>query len=512
MASGFLRRLFTFFHHEKDSGKARLLKKLGKDIKGSRFSRFYKVKPMEIEPPMGKYFYDMYKALSHAQVFLQNAVKSPQLKQITVENFLDMQHLDARQRLNADYVAERAKTMPIAEVSHLLKGDLTLLSDAFDTDFMTRVDMCYNRILSLIHLADFDYYLFLRKFDPAILERNFNGVPRFKPVRGSLLVEAIKDFLEVSYPVETELDWTIPLQILRTYKNGMDVVKANEWAAVLSSLRELRRSSILELMVQHISQDPRWEFKPRITAEHIAAAYLEERRQEVESALSGFLHSQKQNQVNALAQELFGDSGIQRFQHYTEKDNEVFIQKGLKGFTYTQSLNYLKVFLVDFFRLDMQDLCELLLIRGHWSSMEQSKEMSEIFHALLDNTNHLLALEQSLGENGEKGANIRTALFKSGRNQSQLRILNTLIQGINEEAWGLLSSTAEALIRLGSLFKEILLDVKNEGMLIMNYRELQRDRNPPLTQHIVLTYKRIYAFLQIQQLLTGVDDSLSPEP
>jgi hypothetical protein len=513
MALKFFAKLFSFFHWGRnEDNRQRLLKKLMKDIQGSRHAPFYRPKSMEIQPAMAKFFYDLYKSLSHAQVFLQNAVKSAQLKQITVEAFLDMKFLDARQRLNADYLKERAKTMSIVEVSHLLREDLAILSTAFDADFILKVDTCYSRILSLIHLAAFDYFFFLRKFDSSILERNFTTVPRFKPIRGTAALEDIKDFMDAAYSIAVEADWTMALQILKTYKNNLEVIKDDEWTLVLSRLRELRRSSILELMVRHISQDPRYEFNIPAVSEHIAAAYLEERRQEVEDAFTGFLYSQKQNQINALARELFGDPDIQRLQHYTDKENEAFSHLGLKGFIYTQILNYLKIFLVDFFQQDIQSLCELLLIRGHWGSLEQSREMSENFHILRDNTNRLLALEQSLGENGEEGSRLRSVVFKSSRNQSQLRQLNSIIQRINDEVRELLDSTAKALIFLGRQFKEILVDAQKEGMYILNFRELQKEMEPPMIQHIIINYKRIYAYLQIQQLITGVDDGTPTDP
>jgi hypothetical protein len=506
MVLKFFARLLLFFHLGKtEDNKRRLLKKLAKDIQG-RAGHFYRPRSMEIQPALGNFFYDLYKILAHAQVFLQNAAESARLRQITVESFLDMKFLDVRQRLNADYLKERAKTMPIIEVSHLLREDLSILTDAFDTDFISRVDTCYNQILSLIHLAGFDYFFLLRKFDTGILERNFTIVPRFKPVPGKAVLEDLKDFLELASSISVDADWTMVLRILKAYKNNVDVVKEDEWNTVLKDLQDLRHSGILELMIRHIGEDPRHEFKITLNQEHIAEAYLEECRQEVEDAFSGFLYSQKQNQINALARELFGDPGIRRLQHYTEKDNEAFIQRGLKGFSYTQSLNYLKIFLIDFFQEDMQSLCELLLIRGHWSSMEESKRLSETFHTLQDNMNGLLALEQSLGENGEEGARIRSILLKSVRNQSLLRQLNSMLQRINEEAGSLLSSTAEALILLGKQFREILVDARKEGLYISNYRELQKEAELPLTQHLIASFKRIYAYLQLQQLVAGVDN------
>ncbi|MDR3148251.1 MAG: DUF5312 domain-containing protein [Treponema sp.] len=507
MALGILTKLFSFFHPDKtERGNRRLLKQLGKDLAGNRLARFYKPKLLEAQPAMAKFFWDFYKILAHAQTFLQNAAKSAQLRQITVEAFLDMRYLDARQRLNADYVEEKATIMPITEVSHLLKEDLAILADAFDGDFVSRVDACYNKILHIIHLVAFDYFFFLHKFDSGIPERNFNVVPHFKPVRGAMILEDIKDFLEISYPIDPDTDWTMPLQVLKVYKNGMDVLMPDEWAKLLGALRDLRRSAILELMVRHISQDPYWEFKTRISQEHIAAAYLEERRREVDEAFTGFLYSQKQNQVAALAGELFGDPDIKRLLYYTEKDSEAFVAKGLDGFTYAQCLNYLKAFMVDFFREDIQNLCELLLVQGLWASIEQSKAVSDLFHILVNNTDRLLALEQSLSENGENGAGLRIALAKSNRNRSQLRHMGYIIQQVNAEAWDLLSSTAEALVLLGKVFKEILRNAGREGALIVNFRELQiKENDPPLVQRMVLAYKRIYNYLRIQQILTNTE-------
>jgi hypothetical protein len=503
MALGLFSRLFSIFHVDRaDRGKRRLIKRLGKDLAGSRFSRFYKPRLLEAQPAMGKYFWEIYKTLSHAQAFLQNAVKSAQLKQITVEFFLDMRRVDTRQRLNAAYVEEKAKTMPITEVSQFLKEDLAILADAFDKDFVSRVDACYNQILHLIHFVNFDYYLFLRKFSSSIPERNFNVVPHFKPVRGALILEDIKDFLEVSCPIDPDMDWTRPLQILKDYKNGIDVLTAEEWAKLTGALRELRLFSILELMVRHISQDPQWEFKTRITQEHIAEAYLEDLRREVDEALVGFLYAKKQSQVAALAGELFGDPAVRRLLYYTEKDGEALVARGLDGFVHAQGLNYLKAFLVDFFQGDIQDLCEFLLVQGLWSSIEQSKAVSELFHILTNNTDRLLSLEQSLSEKGENGAKLRITLAKSFRNNVQLRNLERLLRQINDEAGDLLSGTAQALILLGKCFKEILRTNGREGALIVNFRELQlKESNPPLANRLVLAYKRIYDYLQIQQIL-----------
>ncbi|MDR1443411.1 MAG: DUF5312 domain-containing protein [Treponema sp.] len=509
MAAGWFSRLLSFFWGDKggkgSEGKRHLVKRLNKELAANRFARFYHPKLLEVQPEMGKFFRNMYVTLVQAQAFLQNIEKSSRLKQITVETFLDMKYLDARQRLNIEYIEKEAKLVPIAEVSRLLKEDLAILASAFDGDSISRIDGCYNQILSLAHLVNFDYFFFLRKFNSGIVERNFSAVPRFSPVPGLLLIEGIKDFLEVAYPVDPDLDWTMPLQVLRVYKNDVDALAMDEWTTLLGNLRELRRSSILELIVQHITRDFQWKFKPRTTHERIAAAYMEECRKEANQAFSGFLHTQKQNQVAVLAKELFGSTDVNRIVHYTEKDNEAFVSKGLSGFVHAKSLNYLKAFMVDFFQADIQEICELFMVQGIWASPERAKELTNLFHVLAGNMEQMLALEQSLSETGEIGTELRITLVKSGKNPKQLWRVDNLLQKLNTDTAILLSSTAEALILLGKLFRDILQNAaKRENPVLVNYRTLQLKENDlPLTQCLVLSYKRILCYLRIQQLLTN---------
>lgn len=498
--------IFSIFRRDKEGGRNRLLKKIGRDIQRNRLNRFYNPHSMEVQPGTARIFYDFYKTISHAQVFLQNAERSRKLKPLTVESLLDLKFLDARQRLSADYVEEQANKGAIAQVSQLLKEDLAIFSGAFDAAFISRADGCYNRILAFIRFAAFDYYAFLRKFDPSIQERNFDAVPRFRPIRGELVVEELKEFLDAAASLDGDSDWSAPLRILKAFKDGIDVIEVEDWIQVLSQLRAMRQSSILELIIRHVTRDPAWEFKPLFAPERIAAAYLDERRQEVDDAMLRFYSFQKKNQVNSLVRELFGEANPLRLQNYSEKDSESFMKIGVDGFAYTQPLNYLYAFLEDFFQQDMQDLCELILIRGHWSSVEQSRNLSEIFHTLLDNTGRIQALEQSLGEEGEESANIQAALVKSSRNTSQLHNLTRMIRAIDENVWELISGTSECLYALGGYFKEILQDSREDAVYITNYRELQKESNPPLAQRIILNYKRIYMYLQIQRLLVGKDD------
>jgi hypothetical protein len=507
----FLKKLFSFFYRDNDplAVKKKAMKQLAKELSGNRHSRFYRPRSGLVEPGLGNFVYDIYRIIFHAHGFLNNAAKSALLKELIIEAFLDIKYLDARQRLTAEYVKERAKTTPIIEVSRLLQEDFDLLASGIDNELMGAVDLCYNQILSLVHFSAFDFFFFLKKFDPNLVEQHFNYRPHFYSVLGVHLSSQIKDLLEAVTFIDTELDWQTPLRILKVYKNGTDIIVPAEWDKLISMLRELRRSNILELMIRHIDENPSWQQKTKIGFEHIASDYLGARELEVREAMNGFVKDQKNLQIQALARDIFGDPDIRRALHYTPKESAVFVSRGLEGYTYAESFNYTRAFLLDIFKKDIHDLCELLLIRGQWYSVELSLEMSDSFHTLTDTVNQVIAFDDSLAENGETGSRLWTMLAKADRDKSQLRHIKTALKEVNSDAMILINTSIWASISIGKNIKNILEDQKSGGSeYINNWKQLELMVEHPLTQTMILAYKRIFGFLQVLQLISG-DSSLS---
>jgi hypothetical protein len=512
MFLAFLEKLFSFLFRSNDPQtlKKKAMKQLAKELSGNRYSQFYRPKTRLIEPAMAVFFFEMYRTVSHAHVFLNKAAKSDLLKELTIETFLDIKYLDARQRLTAEYVKEQAKIMPIIEVSRLLQNDFDFLASGIDNELMTDVDCCYNQILALINFSAFDFFFFLKRFDSSLIEDNFNIRPHFSPIPGRELREQIKDFLEVFYAIDTELDWGPPLRVLKLYKNGVEVINPEEWNTLISHLRELERSGILPLIIRHLEENPSWQFKPTIGFAHIASNYLEAREKEVREAMNGFVREQKLLQVRDLALDVFGDPDIKRAVHYTPQESSAFVNRGLDGYTCAEGFNYTKAFLLDIFKREIQGLCELLLIRGHWYSMEFSQTMSESYHVLIDAAIRIDALDDSLGENGENGSRLQTMLAKSDRDKSQVRHIKAILKDVNREALELIDASAQALIVIGTTIENALEDRKSgAGELIINWKELESMVETPLIKYLIVTQQRISSFLRMLQLLSGVESSMA---
>ncbi|HRS03583.1 MAG TPA: DUF5312 family protein [Treponema sp.] len=500
MAIEFLEKLLSLFTGgtDSESEKRRQLKQIARDITKNKY-KFYKVRGEEVQPIFAKLFYDIYKILSPAQVFLQNADKSNQLKQIVIETFLDKPMLELQERLSEESIKERAKNTTIKDLVQQLNSDLTNFMAGFDGERSSSIDRCYNQILTFVQLVNFDYFFLLKKFDANISERNFTYKPQFEPIRGEYISDDIKDFLEILYAIDFDQDWKQAFTALKNYK-GVEVVAVDQWNKLVNVFRDLKRSGIFELMVRHIDKNPAWLPKPNIPNEYILDAYLQKIRTQVEVLIQQLVQERRNAKIDELAKLIFGTSAVSRLKNYTEKANVSFQKKMLGGFIHIQGLNYLKAFLLDFFKKDIRELCDLLLVRGQWSTNILSQQLSESYHEIMTISDKLITFDDSLADDGDMGGRLRIAIAKADRDKEQVKYVRTLLKGINDEALKFITLSAQNLIIIGKNLKQVLEDYqRNPHELIINWKDIENSSEKPIDQRITEIYKVIYYFVQLMQ-------------
>jgi hypothetical protein len=508
----FLDSLFSLFAGSADPGavKKRQLKELAKNLRSNKYSKFYRIKTGQADPSLAKFFWDMYKVVATAHVLMQNALKSVQLKQIVIDAFLEKPALDIRARLSPEAIEQRAQTGAPEALAKQLRREAAELAAAFDNNRIAAIDGCYNLIITFTHFVSFDFFFLLKKFDPKMADRNFSKVPAFEALPGDAVTEDLKDFLELVQGIDPDQNWKTVLKVLKTYKNDVDVVSPDQWGKLLLQLRDLRRSLILEMMIRHIDKNPGWASKSKISNEHIAEPYLESLRTGIEETIETIANSKRNAQIRDLAMAVFDRADINRLKFYTEKGSEIYVKKGFDGFLYAQGMNYLKAFILDYFKKDIRELCDLLLIRGQWISAPLSQPLSDGFHNIMALSEELIAFDEALADNGGTGGRLKLALVKADRDKGQAKYVRLILKSLNEEAQATLVKGAKNLIVLGQNFKKVLEDGKKTPReLITNWKELEASSDAPLIPRITEAYKKIYYLVQLLQLLlqTNQEDS-----
>jgi len=488
-------------HDDPEREKKRLLKQITKSLNKSRL-KFYKPRGESALPGMARFFFEIYKVVGPAQNLLQHAKNSNTLRTIVIEHFMTEEQKQTRDVFSEERIREQADNTDTRQLAARLKDAMIGFFGSFDSKVVREINALYNQLLGFLNFVNFDYYFVLKKFDASIGEHDYSYKPKFDTINADYITDDLKDFMEVFLLIEKSADWEAVFDVLHVYK-GVDVVARPAFRKLLSLLEEIRRSDVLTLIVQHAEKDPLFQPSIAVPRERIVETYLNKLKTTTEATIQKILNERRNHKVEQLLKQIYGTTVITRTKHYTDSANLVFTKRMMAGFTHTQALNYLKAFLLDYFKKDVREVVrDLLLVRGKWTANMQSQQLSEAFHQVLSISEQVVAFDDSLAEEGELGMKLKKA---SGRvvdkDPATTKLLRQALAEVNETAVNMINSAASNLISIAKNLKLLLDDLgKQNPELILNWKELDSAADHRLKEKFVENYKQIYYFVQLMQM------------
>ncbi|MDR0411470.1 MAG: DUF5312 domain-containing protein [Treponema sp.] len=481
--------------------KKKLLKMVARDITQSRYKKFYKPKLRKVDGEVGRFFYNTYKNISRAQIFIQKAAVSSHLKVLTIESFLDKKQIETMEGFSKTAIEARAKTTPPQQLAGEIREEMGSFFAIFSMNMIKQINACYNTILRFINFVSFDFYGTVKKFDGNILEHNFTYKPQFSDVPGEYITDQLKDFMEAAYVMDMSQDWKKAIKILNTYKDT-EIIDVDQWHKLLIHLHDIQSSSILLLIARVIDEDPILQVKPNVPNEHIIEEWLEEKRTDAQEAIEKIINAKKDEVVGTLARGIFGQIEISCLQYYTKSANKNFVEKGLDGFSHIQDIAYLKTFLLEVFKKELHPLCDIFLIKGQWQNQVLSHQMSDAIYKLGEVYQKIEAFDMTLSSSGDYGDKLRIYASKAEKEKSYVKYANNLFKIINTTAQGIINNTAQSLITIGKFFKTFI-DDKQKPLhdFIMNWKELEASSEVPILERLEEGYKKIYSMVKLLQIL-----------
>ncbi len=499
MDDSFFQRVINFFLGVSDPErmKKRELKQIRAQLK--KRSKFFKVNGSLIQPPVAKFFYEIYQVTGPARAILERMDLSGVVKTVIIDHYLSEEEIELRNKLTDESIRARAEQMGINPMVNAVKDDLAAFYEVFDAERVKKIEKTYNQLSMFVEFVNFDYYFLLKKFDSGIPEGDFVYRPHFEPINGEYLLDDLKDFLEVLPYLNKEADWEGIIDILSHYRD-VEVVSRDGWKKVVRLCREMHKSKLLLMMVRFLDQNPEYQPVGDEPQEKLVDDYLQMFKTQTELSIQKISQEKKNQQVEKLLEQIFGTTAVSRTKNYTEKANLSFSKKMMGGYLYVEPVNYLKAFFLDFYKRDMRQLSDILLIRGQWATNVMSQQFSEAYHQLMEISDKLIHFDDDLGEEGERGVRIKSLILKSDKDKEAVTRLRKMLKEINDEALGMVQKSTSNLVTLGKVLKQLIGDYKAENHEIMlNWKEMQSASEENLGEKMTNTYKKIYYFVHLMQ-------------
>lgn len=483
--------LLLFGGGDTSAKQRKVLREIAKEIGHNRYRNFYSPKEAEIRRHFGVFFYDLYKGLYQTAGAMHHAEKSSILKQVIVERFLSPEGREALARLAPECIDTKAKTENPQELAKQLEDALAMVSAEIKSS-AGKINRCYRLIAGFARFARFDFFSCLKKLDGRFKEGNAAAPPQFRPIPGKYAVQCIKEFLSLPFPDASAEEWKTAFAVLKAYKPGAGIIDPGQWKKLFASVKDVLDSKILVLMIRHIDLNPEWDetWEPRIAlgTEDMAAAYLREKNAEVAASIGKLMQDKRLARREGLAKKLFGDSSITRLQHYTNAANDTFLKKNLPSFVYIGALNYMGAFFTD--RHDIRDLCDMFVIRGHWTTQELSRQASKELHEIADVSEELKSFDEALSEKGVFGSRIKNYLAKPSPDKTPLK---SVVDMVNTKAYDIITHGIGSLTALRNQLKALREDaVSGKDDCIVNWKELQSASSHALPRKL----EEDYAFVE----------------
>lgn len=498
----FFQKLFSSFFGNSDpqAEKKRQLKVIAKQVSKSKF-KFYKSSSGEVLSSFAKYFYDIYKAISQAQALFLNTQNKEIFKRWVVDFYFSDNQREAIENLSEEKIFENTKTLSFEEITNKTKTDIETLSSFFSPENITKIDSLYSRLKAFSSFVSYDYYFLLKKFDSSLKERDFSITPRFDNINAEYITDDLKEFVSIIYTIPLDnLLWADLFEMLKQNR-GVSPIPPGTWNKILSRIKDMRVSGILEMLIQLCSSDPNYKIVESKKLERITEPFFDKIKDTAEKVIKKLEKQQKDGKKSQLVSQIFGTDAVVRLKYYTENNGIAFTRKRLSGYKYAPPLNYLKAFLIDYIKKDLRDFCDLVLVRGKWTTTALSTPLSDSYNHLLETSDVITNFDNQLAEDGEYGTKFKNYIIRVDRDIEAQKVMTSLLEDVNSDAKELITESAKRLISVGKTIKALLEDhEKQRPEMLINWKELDRFAEIPIKEMGVELYKKIYLFVSLMQM------------
>ena len=484
--------------NDPEAKKKKQLRAIAKEYNKTKF-KFFKTGSKEATPVLGKFFYDLYKIISPAQIMFQTT-SSGALKNLIINASLTEEQKKTVEELTEENIKRVAHASDINKVVSEVKYRVDSFANEFTDQKIMQIENLYRKFNEFKNFVGFDFYFVVKKFASNIREHSFDIEPTFAPLSGNYISEDLREFISVAWALQMDTSWDDMFKLLKEIR-GTDVIVPQVWKKVINRLRTIKEKRVFEYMIQLIDENPNYSEKIPSENSNIVEEYINAFRKQTESAIKKIQDDVKNTKVDYFLKQVFGDEPPPSMKYYTTQASQAYASRGLPGYTYAQPLGYLKSFLLNYTKKDMRELCDILAIRADWTNAPLSKPMSEGLHDLLEIADQLVEFDERFDEGKDIGLKLKTHLPRVERDKDAKDICKTILKDANNMAAEFLINATNAYIAYAKVVKMALEDFMKfpKSELILNWKELDRYSEGQLRNSSVAIYKKIFAFVSLLQ-------------
>jgi len=493
---GFIKRLFSGTYR----AQRKTFRTLKRELSHAKID-LYKIKHDIVQPAIARILYEIYKlTYPFRQTFIFDMSTKRFLPSFD-ESFITFFHSEAEteiyKKLSEENIRKLVEEYGVKKTTTYLDKLMNDYLNYFDMERTKEINAIYTNLIGFAQFTKFDFYPILREFDPQLEEGNFMKKPSFVSAEGSFLRNDFHKLHKALYSFDTDEKLDRGIEILSRIRN-VDLISKGNWNRLKSLIVGLQKNNYLSLLVRAIDRTLSVISIEKPYPINIFQNYSHKRRADIQSILNTIKNKIKEDSVSSIAGELFQDNANQRVKNYNESKNDQFKSLGLPVFEYVIPLNYVKAFITDKYKDNIDRVANELIVSGIFINKEILNDLSNSYYALNNQLQKIIQFDNDLDSDGNANKTIKRFLYTIKKDQSSRKILEKTITGVNTKAKLLIDEELLNLKQLALCLKNILEDYKKKNpVIVSNIRKIRMNFNKQFIEELLGAYKDIYLFLKL---------------
>ena len=212
-----------------------------------------------------------------------------------------------------------------------------------------------------------------------------------------------------------------------------------------------------------------------------------------ETKIKAYIQEQKRKMLIEDAEEYLKIGGFPQVQYYDGKPWD-----GTGAPRYSQTLGFIRGFVVQHFFGEMHGPLKLILIDGEFYKEQNRDEYNDAYNGMLKSNDEIKGLEYDLSPDGEVGKKIEKIRSETISRKQMEQKLVKILEETDKRAEQLIAKCIDHLSVLGNIIDGILYgDVGGRYDTLSNLGYIGRNENRNLSQKLSTIKTRIASFLQI---------------
>jgi hypothetical protein len=480
--------------------RRRAIRRLKKELASAKVD-LYKLKHDTISPAVAKLLFEIYKLTYPIKQFLpfdkQANRFQPSFEESFVASFQEEETRAINEKFDEEFINKLVGKYGVHKTASYVEKLLGEYFDKFSSDTVKEINGIYTNFLAFARFASYDFYPLLREFDTNLEEANFIKKPSFLPTEGSFLRKDLLKLHRTLYAFSADETLDRAMEVFAKIK-GMDPISKSNYARLKNMIGNFQKNNYVSLIIRAIDKSLApipIETQPVIS---VFDSFAYKKKGTVQAILASIKSRMKEDSISSLVSQLFGGEVKEQVKNYTESRNDQFKSNGLPVFAFVKPLNYVKAFVSERYKGNINKVINELIISGIFINKAVLNDLSNSYYALDGHLGNIAEFDGDLDQDGNSGRAIKRLLYTIKKDKNAKDTLEKLINDVNRKAKRIIDEKVVNVREMAYCIKGVLEDYKQKNpAVVANIKKIRMNYNKQFIQELVSAYKDIYLLLKL---------------